>query len=89
MDALQATLHDELQEMAHQVLSGLVDQKLRAQDITLSKPQLAVLTEHVLQGKTEFLTLVIGLRAAFVSSVSPCTPRDTSGLRGPHNRASS
>jgi hypothetical protein len=59
-DTLQDTILRELQESAHQVLSDLIDEKLRAQDIKLSKRQITVLTKHVLQGRADTLTIEHG-----------------------------
>jgi hypothetical protein len=57
MDNLQDTMHRALHEFALKVLSDLIDRKLRAQKIKLSKRHLKAVTEHVLQGSAEMLTI--------------------------------
>ena len=69
--------------------ADLIDQKLRAQEITLSKRQLAVLTAHVLEGKAETLTISPqmlqapspALRIAVSDCVAHCIRLSTTILR--------
>src|SRR5712664_1768569 len=60
MGTLQEAVNKMLDELPHMLLSSLIDEKLREQNIKLSKRKLDALTQRVLSEKTD--TLQFGSR---------------------------
>lgn len=53
MGTLQEAVDTMLDEVPHMLLSSLIDEKLREQNIELSKPKLDALTHRILSEKTD------------------------------------
>jgi hypothetical protein len=60
MGSLQQAMSDIIDELPHIVLSQLMDEKLRAQKITLGKRKLKALVARILGGKVDSITVEYG-----------------------------